>query len=219
MGFMIEMWGDYASFNRPELKVERVSYDVITPSAARGILDSIYWHPGIKWVIDEIYVLSPVKFTGIRRNEVKSKTLGSSIRSVMNGKLQEMPFISTMDDRQQRSALVLQDVRYVVKAHFEMIPEKMSPTDNEGKFCDIIKRRIEKGQCFHQPYFGNREFPARFRMWAGQDAAKACVDDSRDLGLMLFDMDYSDPSNIKPMFFRAVLNKGMLKVTGCEVLK
>lgn len=216
---MIEMWGDYASFNRPELKVERVSYDVITPSAARGILDSIYWHPGIKWVIDEIYVLSPVKFTGIRRNEVKSKTLGSSIRSVMNGKLQEMPFISTMDDRQQRSALVLQDVRYVVKAHFEMIPEKMSPTDNEGKFCDIIKRRIEKGQCFHQPYFGNREFPARFRMWAGQDAAKACVDDSRDLGLMLFDMDYSDPSNIKPMFFRAVLNKGMLKVTGCEVLK
>lgn len=219
MGFMIEMWGDYASFNRPELKVERVSYDVITPSAARGILDSIYWHPGIKWVIDEIYVLSPVKFTGIRRNEVKSKTLGSSIRSVMNGKSQEMPFISTMDDRQQRSALVLQDVRYVVKAHFEMIPEKMSPTDNEGKFCDIIKRRIEKGQCFHQPYFGNREFPARFRMWAGQDAAKACVDDSRDLGLMLFDMDYSDPSNIKPMFFRAVLNKGMLKVTGCEVLK
>lgn len=218
MSFLIEVWGDYASFTRPELKVERVSYDVMTPSAARGILDAIYWHPGIQWIIEDIYVLSPIKFTGIRRNEVKSKVLTSSVMTAMNGK-SELPYISAAEDRQQRSSLVLQDVRYVIKAHFELQPDKMSPEDNEGKFCDIMKRRLEKGQCFHQPYFGNREFPAKFRAWAGQDVAKSCISDDREMGMMLYDLDYSNPEDIKPMFFRAKLEKGILHVAGCEVFK
>lgn len=218
MSYFVEVWGDYASFNRPELKVERVSYDVMTPSAARGILDAIYWHPGISWIVDDIYVLSPIKFTGIRRNEVKSKVLRSDIKSMMNGG-KDIPFISTAEDRQQRSALILKDVRYVIKAHFNLNKEKMSEEDNEGKFSDIIKRRLQKGQCYHQPYFGNREFPVKFRAWDGQDVAKACISDDRDLGLMLYDMDYSDPENIRPMFFRAKLEKGVLRVEDCEVLK
>jgi CRISPR-associated protein Cas5d len=137
----------------------------------------------------------------------------------MNGKAKELPYINSTKDRQQRAAMVLQDVRYVIKAHFVLVPEKMGVGDNEGKVSDIVRRRLERGQCYHQPYFGNREFPAKFRAWAGQDVTKACIADDRDLGLMLYDMDYSDPKDIKPMFFRAKLTKGVLSLEGCEVLK
>lgn len=211
----VEVWGDFACFSRPEMKVERISYDVITPSAARGLLEAIYWHPGLKWVIDDIYVLSPIKMTNIRRNEVKSKIPASNVRGAMTGGRSEL-FINTSNDIQQRSSLVLQNVRYVIGAHFEMT-EQANEGDNAGKFQDIIKRRLQRGQCYHQPYFGCREFPARFREWKGD--AIPCIEETRDLGYMLLDMDYSVPTDIRPMFFRAMLEKGVLHVGDCEVLR
>lgn len=217
MSVKVEVWGEYACFSRPEMKVERVSYDVMTPSAARGLLESIYWHPGMRWMIDKIYVLNPIRFTNIRRNEVKSKISARNVSSVMNGGTAPL-LISTADDIQQRAAMVLRDVHYVIEAHFEMT-EKASPGDNEGKFSDIMRRRLEKGQCYHQPCFGCREFPAQFRKWEGGEITTAGLNSDVDLGFMLFDMDYSDSRNITPMFFRAQLKKGVLDVRDCEVFR
>ena len=211
----MEVWGDYALFTRPELKVERVSYDVMTPSAARGLLDAIYWHPGMRWVIDRIYVLNPIRFTNIRRNEVSATLSASKARSVMTGGEGEL-YICTQDCIQQRAAMVLQDVRYVIEAHF-VLTDKVTPADNEGKFCDIMRRRLEKGQCYHQPCFGTREFPAHFRPWQGGEPQTAYPNEDRELGFMLYDMDYSDSENICPQFFRAVLRRGVLDVRDCEV--
>ena len=217
MSVKVEVWGDYACYSRPELKVERVSYDVMTPSAARGILDAIYWHPGLKWRVDNIYVLNPIRFSSVRRNEVKSKIVASGVRTVMNGGSGAL-YINTSDDIQQRSALVLRDVRYVIEAHFEMT-DQAKPGDNEGKFADIMRRRLEKGQCYHQPCFGTREFPDNFRKWEGGEIKTAYPGEDRDLGLMLYDMDYSDPENITPIFFRARLQKGVLRTADCEVFR
>lgn len=217
MSIKVEVWGAYACFSRPEMKVERVSYDVMTPSAARGLIEAIYWHPGLRWIIDKIYVLKPIQFTSIRRNEVKSKISARNAGIVMNGGSSPL-FISTSDDIQQRAALVLQDVHYVIEAHFEMT-EKASPGDNEGKFSDIMRRRLEKGQCYHQPCFGCREFPAHFKKWEDEEVPTACPDEDWDLGFMLFDMDYSDNQNITPMFFRAQLKKGVLDLRDCEVYR
>lgn len=215
MAIRVEVWGDFACFSRPEMKVERISYDVITPSAARGLLEAIYWHPGMKWRIDNIYVLSPICMTNIRRNEVKSKILASNVRGAMTGGRSEL-FINTSSDIQQRSSLVLQNVHYVIEAHFELT-ERANESDNAGKFQDIIKRRLQKGQCFHQPYFGCREFPARFREW--KDDVISSIEETRDLGYMLWDMDYSDPKDIRPMFFHAKLENGIVHVRDCEVLR
>lgn len=217
MSVKVEAWGDYACFSRPEMKVERVSYDVMTPSAARGLLEAIYWHPGMKWVIDKICVLSPIEFTNIRRNEVKSKISARNVSSVMNGGTETL-FISTSDDIQQRAALILKNVHYVIEAHFE-ITDKAVASDNEGKFCDIMKRRLEKGQCYHQPCFGCREFPAGFKQWEGGEIVTAYPNEDKDLGYMLFDMDYSDSENITPIFLRAKLIKGVLDLRDCEVFR
>ncbi len=208
MSVKVEVWGDYACFSRPELKTERMSYDVMTPSAARGLLEAIYWHPGLRWVIDRIYVMQPIRFTGIRRNEVKSKISADNVRSAMSGGKQEV-YLCTSEDIQQRAATVLQDVRYVIEAHFVMT-DQAAPSDNAGKFCDIMRRRLEKGQCYHQPCFGVREFPAQFRLWPGGEIPT--TGETRDMGLMLYDMDYSDLRNITPMFFRAALENGVLNV-------
>jgi CRISPR-associated protein Cas5d len=208
MAVKMEVWGDYACFSRPELKVERMSYDVMTPSAARGILEAVYWHPGLRWIVDRIYVLSPICFTNIRRNEVKSKISPSNVLNTMNGNPKEL-YISTSDDIQQRAATVLRDVRYVIEAHFE-ITGNASPSDNNGKFCDIMRRRIEKGQFYHCPYFGVREFPVNFKLWDGGQINT--IQETRDLGLMLYDMDYSVKGDIEPMFFHAKLENGMLNV-------
>lgn len=208
MSVKVEVWGDYACFSRPELKTERMSYDVMTPSAARGLLEAIYWHPGLRWIIDRIYVLNPIQFTGIRRNEVKSKISADNVSSVMSGKKQNL-YLCTSSDIQQRAATVLQDVRYVIEAHF-VLTDRVAPSDNEGKFCDIMRRRLEKGQCYHQPCFGVREFSAQFRPWPGGEIPT--TGETRDLGLMLYDMDYSDSQNITPMFFRAALENGVLHV-------
>lgn len=217
-GVRLEVWGDYALFTRPEMKVERVSYDVMTPSAARGLLEAIYWHPGMRWHIDHIHVLSPIRFTNIRRNEVSSKIKASDLRRAMNGS-GELPCISTKEDIQQRASMVLKDVHYVIEAHFTLTDQANS-TDNVGKFTDIIRRRIEKGQTFHQPCFGCREFPAHFRFWDREEipvAGELYEQAEKDLGFMLYDMDYSDPENIRPQFFRAVLRKGVLNCNDCEV--
>lgn len=215
MSIKVEVWGDYACFSRPELKSERSSYDCITPSAARGILDAIMWHPGLVWVIDKIYILSPIEFTNIRRNEINSKVICRNVQKVMIGKTAEL-FIDTKTDILQRSATVLKNVHYVIEAHFDMT-DKANQSDNPAKFQEMMKRRLCKGQCYHQPYFGCREFPAKFRRWEFDTVPT--VDITTDLGLMLYDMDYSDKNNITPMYFRAKIQNGVLDLTDCEVLK
>ena len=217
MSVKVEVWGEYALFSRPELKVERYSYDVMTPSAARGLLEAIYWHPGLVWRIDRIYVLNRIAFTGVRRNEVKSKISGRNVSAVMSGGGGEL-YIATSDDIQQRAATVLRDVHYVIEAHFELT-DKAAPGDNEGKFCDIMRRRLEKGQCYHQPCFGCREFPASFRKWEGGEIVTAYPHEEKDLGIMLYDLDYSDPENITPLFFLAKLQNGVLNVPPLESLE
>lgn len=218
MSVKLEVWGNYACFTRPEMKVERVSYDVMTPSAARGILEAIFWHPGMHYVIDRIHVLSPISFTNIRRNEVKSKISASTVYDKLTGNRTEL-YLNTAKDIQQRAAMILQDVRYVIEAHFELVPEKMGKDDNEGKFSEMLRRHIEKGQCYHQPYFGCREFPVYFRPWEAETIPTAYPKETRDLGIMLFDMDYQDSTNIQPMFFRAKLENGVLDLRNVEVLK
>lgn len=211
----LEVWGKYALFSRPELKVERVSYDVPTPSAARGLVESIYFHPGLKWNIRKIHVLSPIKFTNIRRNEVKGKLLAQDARSAIMGSKSDL-YIAASQQIVQRAAIVLQDVHYVIEAEFEMT-DKAAPSDNPGKFQDIITRRMAKGQCFHTPYFGCREFPANFRPWVG--GSVPTIPETKDLGIMLYDFDYSDPANITPLYFHAKLENGVLNTTDVEVLR
>lgn len=217
MSVMVEVWGDYALFTRPELKVERVSYDVMTPSAARGLLEAIYWHPGMRWVIDRIFVLNPIRFTNIRRNEVSAALSAAKARTAMSGGETDL-YLCTQDCIQQRASMCLQDVHYVIEAHFDMT-DQAAPGDNPGKFSDIMRRRLERGQCFHQPCFGTREFPAHFRAWQGGEPKTAYPDSERELGFMLYDMDYSDHENIRPQFFRAALHNGVLDVRNCEVFQ
>ena len=214
-GVRVEVWGDYALFTRPEMKVERVSYDVMTPSAARGILEAIYWPPGLRWVIERIYVRAPIRFTNIRRNEVKDKLNSRKARTAMERGEGEL-YLATPESIQQRAAMILRDVRYMIEAHFEMT-EKAAAGDNPGKFQDIITRRLEKGQCYHQPYFGTREFPAKFRAWPTETVPTEPV--TQDFGYMLYDLDYSDPKNILPMFFRAKMENGVLDLREREVVR
>ena len=218
VGVKVRVWGDYALFSRPELKVERCSYDIITPSAARGILEAIYWHPGLRWYIDKIYVINPIQFTSVRRNEVKSKILASNVLQAYNGADKPL-YISTKEDIVQRASLLLCNVEYIIEAHFEMT-EKANASDNPGKFKDIIMRRLRRGECFHMPYFGCREFPANFAL-CEEDKIHTAYDDveEKDLGYMLFDMDYSDENNIQPMLFRAVMRHGIVDLRDCEVVR
>lgn len=218
MAIRLEVWGEYGLFSRPELKVERVSYDVITPSAARGIMESIFWHPGLRYVIDKIYVLSNIQYANIRRNEVKSKILSSKVKTAMqSGRIDDL-YINTKEDIVQRAALVLKNPHYVIESHFDMT-DKANASDNPGKFQDIIKRRISKGQCFHTPYFGCREFPVKYRLYDFDDVPTVYDEEVKDLGLMLYDFDYRNPNEITPMFFRAKLEKGVLDLRKCEVLR
>lgn len=211
----LEVWGPYALFSRPELKVERVSYDVPTPSAARGLVEALYFHPGLRWHIRKIYVLNPIRFVGVRRNEVASNISGRNVCQAAQGGGQPL-YLATPQEIVQRASLLLQDVHYVIEAHFTMT-DKAAPSDNPGKFQDIVTRRMERGQCFHTPYFGCREFPAAFRRWPGGPIPT--IDETRDLGLMLYDFDYSDPQNITPTYFRARLEHGVLDTQNCEVFR
>lgn len=217
-GVKVKVWGEYALFSRPEMKVERCTYDVMTPSAARGILEAIYWHPGMRWIIDRIYVNKPIQFTSVRRNEVKSKISANNVLPVYNGNPKRL-YISSKAEIVQRASLLLRNVEYVIEAHFEMT-EKANDSDNPGKFKDIIIRRLKRGECFYTPYFGCREFPVKFCLYENEEIATAYADeDERDLGFMLYDLDYSDPENIQPMFFRAIMKKGVIDLRDCEVMR
>ena len=218
MGIKVKVWGEYALFSRAEMKVERCSYDVMTPSAARGILEAIYWHPGLQWVIDRIYVMKPIQFTSIRRNEVKSKILANNVLPVYNGAYKPL-YLCTKAEIVQRASLLLKDVEYVIEAHFEMT-ERANETDNPGKFKDIMVRRVKRGECFHNPYFGCREFPVSFCSCEEEEIHTAYEGvEEKDLGYMLYDMDYSDLNDIQPMFFRAVMKRGVLDLKDCEVIR
>lgn len=211
----LEVWGPYALFSRPEMHVERVSYEVPTPSAARGLVEAVYYHPGLQWHIRRIYVLNPIRFTNIRRNEVKSKVLASDVYSAMQGSGRPLSIV-TSQQIAQRASMLLRDVHYVIEAEFTMT-DRAAPSDNPGKFQDIVTRRMAKGQCYHVPYFGCREFPAHFRAWPGGPIPT--IQESRDLGFILYDFDYSDPKNITPLYFHAKMENGVINVADCEVFR
>lgn len=215
-GIKLEVWGDYALITRPEMKVERVSYDVITPSAARGIIEAIYWKPAILWCIDKIHVYNPIEFTNIRRNEVSSKISARSVDSIMKGKTGAL-YINTNQDRQQRASMVLKNVRYAIEAHFELT-DKAGETDTIEKHYNMALRKMRKGQCFHNPYFGCKEFPVNFKLIEGE-VPKSTLSGKNDLGYMLYDMDFTDPGDIKPTFFRAIMQDGVINLSDCEVFR
>ena len=225
-GFCLEVSGPYACFTRPEMKVERVSYDVITPSAARAIFDAILWKPAIRWQIKKIEVLAPIRWISVRRNEVGS----------VASPRKESIFIE--DDRQQRAGLLLRDVKYRLFAEFDYIPpdkrgKAQNPipeflTDTEeadetpkdeapAKYAAMFERRAKKGQCFNQPYFGCREFSADFRLVDPQAEPAAPIPETRDLGWMLYDLDFSDPADPKPQFFDAKLVNGVVNTDRSQV--
>ena len=220
-GFCLEVSGPYACFTRPEMKVERVSYDVITPSAARAIFDAILWKPAIFWRVKRIELLSPIKWISVRRNEV------GAVASTRKKQI----FIE--DDRQQRAGLFLRDVKYRLFAEFDFIsPEKRSTVFNPvpeylsdtkeretfrndetpAKYAAMFERRAKKGQCFNQPYLGCREFSADFRLVDPEAEPATPVNETRDLGWMLYDMDFSASTNIKPLFYRPELKHGVIIV-------
>lgn len=211
MSIELKIWGDWACFTRPEMKVERVSYDVITPSAARGVLEAIYWKPEIRWVVDRIRVLRPVKFNSLRRNEVGSKASSATAKSAMKSGVGNLG-IYVEDDRQQRAATLLRDVAYIIEAHFDIV----SGPKNAGKHLDQFNRRARKGQCFHRPYLGCREFPADFALVSELEAADLAVHESlldgrdQQLGYMLHDIDYAHGNEAR--FFRAVMRDGVIDV-------
>jgi len=213
-GVSLHVTGDYALFTRPEMKAERVSYDVITPSAARGILEAIYWHPGLHWHIDRITVLNPIVFDSVRRNELGGKMSVSAVKSAMKDSGREMPRQFIQKDRQQRASLLLRDVAYIIDAHFTLCREQLTDDDTQEKFYNIFLRRARQGQCFHQPYFGCREFPAAFRLLeADASRPESCYaeEETRDLGWMLWDMEYQ-ASGCPARFFRAAMEYGVIDV-------
>jgi len=206
-GIKLRVWGDYACFTRPEMKVERVSYDVMTPSAARGILEAIHWKPAIRWVIDRIHVMRPIKFDNVRRNEVSSKIPKPNPTTAMRDKKPLFYLVDDGGNRQQRASTLLRDVEYVIEAHFEMT-DKAGKEDNEGKHLDIFRRRAIKGQFFHQPALGCREFPASFEL-IEDDVPESCyAGQSKDLGYMLLDIDFVN--DMAPLFFRANMENGII---------
>jgi CRISPR-associated protein Cas5d len=210
----LHVWGDYACFTRPEFKSERVSYDVMTPSAARGILEAIHWKPAIVWVIDRIHVLKPIKFQTFRRNEVSSKVPSSRVRTAMErGSLEGLTLdVGDQKNRAQRATILLRDVAYVIEAHFEMTT-KAGEDDSTAKHLEMFKRRATKGQCFHRPCLGCREFAADFELIEGPLPAHGLPPDqaNRDLGWMLYDIEHEGDEK-RALFFRGQLENGVLDV-------
>lgn len=220
-GIRLHVWGDYACFTRPEMKVERVSYDVMTPSAARGVLEAIHWKPAIRWEIDRIHVLKPIRFETLRRNELGRKIPARDARTAMKtGEADRLPTV-VQDHRHQRAATLLRDVAYVIEAHFTLTARR-GPSDTEAQHLSIFNRRATKGQCFHRPYLGTREFAADFALVTETMPASFVnpEEKDRDLGWMLFDLDYQSEPPI-PQFFRARLRNGVLNVParGSEAIR
>ena len=235
----LEVWGDYACFTRPEMKVERVSYDVITPSAARAIFESILWKPAIKWHVTKIEVLNPIKWTSVRRNEVGKKAAAPTAKQLA-GDQGKPKGIFIEDERQQRAGLFLKDVRYRLHGYFELIPFEMRKRnrstlpefwtdpqehnevarldENEAKYAAMFERRAKKGQCFHRPYLGCREFACDFRLIDERLEPAELIDETRDLGFMLYDMDFNQDENCpSPQFFRARIVQGAVNTNRQEV--
>lgn len=219
-GIRLHVWGNHALFTRPELKVERFTYDVMTPSAARGILEAVHWKPAIRWIIDRIHVLEPIRFQSIRRNEVGHKAPAGKIKQAMKrGDLGGLQLLVD-EDRQQRASTVLVAPAYVIEAHFHMTA-KAGPDDTEGKHLDTFNRRAARGQCFHQPCLGTREFAAHFALLPSDaplpDRSPQAMGPEhgfgapRDLGLMLWDIDHAAPGR-PSLFFRASLRDGVMEV-------
>ena len=207
-GIKLHCWGDFALFTRPEMKVERVSYDVITPSAARAIVEAIYWKPQIRWVVDRLRVLRPVRFTSQRRNEVGAKIPAGAARAAMRAGTGSLG-LYVEAERQQRAALLLRDVAYVIEAHFDVI----GGDDNEAKHLDTFNRRARAGQCFTRPYFGTRECAADFALLEGDTPVHDQLPPeqrTRDLGWMLHDIDYKNGR--QPRFFHARMTDGVITV-------
>ena len=214
--FCLEVAGDFACFTRPEMKVERVSYDLITPSAARAVFDAILWKPAVRWHIRRIEVLRPVRWVSVRRNEVASVASTRNVITAMNANRGNLG-LYVEDDRQQRAGLFLKDVAYRIHADLEFLSDK-APADSLTKYAEMFLRRASKGQCVNQPYLGCREFAARFRLI--EDIEQESLPDpglDGDLGWMLYDMDFADPAAPKPQFFRARLACGVLDLDGIEV--
>lgn len=215
-GIKLHLWGEFACFTRPEMKAERVSYDVITPSAARGAIEAIYWKPQIRWVIDRIHVLNPVRFTSIRRNEVGKKAPTPSA-NIMSGSEPAKLGILIEDERQQRASLILRDVAYLIEAHIDLL----DGSEPIGKHLDMFSRRARKGQCFHHPYLGTREFPASFTLVESETDLPMPHPDllgKTDLGFMLHDIEFDQDLRTKkvnattPRFFRAEMEDGVINV-------
>lgn len=217
-GIVFRVQGDYALFTRPEMKVERVSYDVITPSAARGIIEAVYWKPAIRWVIDRIHVLNEIEFTNIRRNEVSEKINETLARRAMNGG-REPFFVSSNDARQQRASLVLKNVDYVIEAHFDLVPEKAGEDDSVEKHYNMALRRLRKGQYHSAPCLGTREFGARLGLMEDGQIPCSQLSGHVDLGWMLYDLDFSDPQNILPLFFKAEMQDGVIDLTQVQLAR
>lgn len=226
-GISLHVWGEYACFTRPELKAERMSYDVMTPSAARGILTAIYWKPEMRWVIDRIHVLAPIRFTQVRRNEVGNIMLPPE-KAVRQGKKSASVGLYIEDCRQQRASTILRDVDYVIDAHVEVV-KAQEGVKSGAKHVEIFKRRARQGQCFHQPYFGTREFPVSFELVESPEMMPPCLlppnQFNRNLGLMLHDMVYTEDETgnvicahsktqytVRPGFFYAALENGIVQI-------
>lgn len=208
--FCLEVQGDFACFTRPEMKVERVSYDVITPSATRAIFEAILWKPAIRWQVERIEVLRPIRWLSLRRNEVASIISSRSVQTAMQaGKGQLGLYVE--EDRQQRAGLLLRDVAYRLHARLETLSD-----ESPAKYAEMFRRRAAKGQCFHQPYLGCREFACDFRLLEPSDSAPAPEPIEADLGWMLFDLDFTDTADPRPLFFRARLHGGVLDVPACD---
>ncbi len=240
-GIRLRVWGEYALFTRPEMKVERVSYDVITPSAARGVLDAIYFKPQMRWVIARIHVRKPIRFTTLRRNEVGSKIPERTVRAAMEAGRGALGLI-VEDDRQQRAATILKDVEYIIEARVQILDDRERTGARldkpEAKHLDQFRRRAEAGQCFHRPYLGCREFPCFFELVEGDVPSLASLADEepyvtakrelagvRDLGFMLHDIDYVESPDgeivessrgrrvtATARFFRATMTDGVIDV-------
>lgn len=210
MGYGIKLlvWGDNACFTRPEMKAERVSYDVMTPSAARGILEAIHWKPAIRWVVDKIHVLREIRFDSVRRNEVEGKIPLRTVNEAAEGKEVDLHQYAAKE-RQQRASLVLRDVSYVIEAHFELT-SKAGPRDTAEKHYNMAVRRMREGQYFHHPYLGCREFPANFRLIEDGEVPESFYKGERDLGWMLWDVDFDD--GMTPRFFRATMRDGVIDI-------
>lgn len=212
VNFCLEVSGEFACFTRPEMKVERVSYDVITPSSARAIFDAILWKPAIRWQITEIEVLNSIRWISVRRNEVGKIFTAPNTRQ-MQGESGELMGMYIEDERQQRAGLFLRDVKYRIHADLYFDQSKDADSDY-GKYAAMFERRASKGQCFNQPYLGCREFSCDFKLIDKTSLANATqpIAENKSLGWMLYDLDYSDPSNPMPRFFNAAMQQGVIRV-------